>query len=168
MVSQTIILAICSPTTLQNLGDGIPVFIIHLDAMFLHPVRDDDVRPLDHIPDSMQICPQCHLEAIAYALVQRHLPARRQVVICTRVSQSESRQQDFHLSRLCFDLRPILKVTRLLLEEHLQDSSFSRSSLDGNRGSTAHLMFQPLSEIRFKGNKDCVIHDSKFLCKVSK
>ena len=158
MVSQTIILAICSPTTLKNLGDGIPVFIIHLDAMFLHPVRDDDVRPLDHIPDGMQIRPQCHLEAIAYALVQRHLSARRQVVISACISQSESRQQDFHLPRQCFNLWPILRVTRLFLEEHLQDSSFSRSSLDGNGASTAHLMFQPLCKIRFKGNKDSVFH----------
>ena len=91
MVRQTMILAIHSPTTLENLGDSVPVLVIHLDAMFLHPVRDDDVRPLDHIPDSMQIRPHSHLEAIAYALVQRLLTARRQIVICTRVPQSEPR-----------------------------------------------------------------------------
>lgn len=56
-VCEAVVRAIYRPFPLQNLGDGIPVRIIVRDAMFCHPFRYSDVRPLHHIPHGMEVFP---------------------------------------------------------------------------------------------------------------
>ena len=99
MVSKPAILAVYRPITLQNLRNGIPIGIIHLDAMRLHPVSYSHIRPSYHIPHRMQLLPQHHLEAVTDTGMQTYLPAWRQIIEDARILRLKCRQQDFHLSR---------------------------------------------------------------------
>lgn len=78
MVSEAMIRAIHCTITLQNLGDGVPVRVVHLNAMCLHPVLDGFLCTLHYIAYRMQVLPECHLEAAAYALSQTYGTLRRQ------------------------------------------------------------------------------------------
>ena len=57
-VCEAVVRAIYRSFPLQNLGDSIPVRIIVRDAMFCHPFRYSDVRPLHYISYGVQILPE--------------------------------------------------------------------------------------------------------------
>lgn len=105
VISQPFIRAINSTFALQDLRDGVPVRVVILDAMFLHPFRNGDVIPAYDIAHGVKLLPQLHPEPVAYASVETYLPPWREVVIASDVLMREIRQDDFHLSRIGCELR---------------------------------------------------------------
>ena len=64
MVCEAVVRAIHRPFPLQCLGDGIPVRVVILDAMRLHPIGNCLVRPGNDITDGMQLLPELHPEPV--------------------------------------------------------------------------------------------------------
>lgn len=163
-VRQSSVLAVHRPFPLEYLRNGVPVAVIRLDPVLYHPFFNRLIRSFGDIPDSLNIPPQSHKEAVAYALVQRPLSFWRQVVIRTDILMFEERQHNLHLSRQRFYLRYVILAFRLQLEMLHEDVTLRRTPFQRDRVRAATLMSEPLSEIRFKRKKDGVCHS----CKITK
>ena len=67
MICKPLVRAINGTFALQDLRDGVPVRVVILDAMFLHPFRNGDVIPPYDIAHGVQLFPQLYPEPVAYA-----------------------------------------------------------------------------------------------------
>ena len=116
-VSEAITGAIYGSLALQNLGNCIPVFVVILDAVLLHPFGDCNIGTSDDVADCVEIFPECDLEAVADTCVKAFFAPFGQIVVQTDVPMLEARQYYFDLAREWLQLRTVVLVLGLWFEE---------------------------------------------------
>ena len=160
MVCEAVVRAIHRPFPLQRLGDGVPVRVVILDAMRLHPIGNCLVRPGNDITDGVQLLPELHPEPILNALMNLPLAFLRQEVVASDVDFLEARDDYLHLVFQWLQLWcPFLPSGRLG-QPHLHDVSFCRVflQLDGRFSTT--LMDEPLLQVWLQCDEHCILHKS--------
>ena len=154
MVSQPTSRAIYCTFALQYFGDGVPVLVVILDAMFLHPFRYGDVITTDDIADGVQILPELYTEPVLEASTQTNLSPFGEIVVCAYLFAVEVGQNDFHLSRKRSQLRNPVRIFWRFREPQLQDVRLGRPSFDPDGIFIAALMSEPLFHIRLQSDKN--------------
>ena len=66
---------------LVSFSDGVPIFLVHLDAVLAHKSVDKFVLSLEQRRELVERSPQLHIEAIADSSDEQVLGILRQVVI---------------------------------------------------------------------------------------
>ena len=124
MVREAVVRAIHRPFALQRLGNGVPVRVVILDAVCLHPIGDCLVRPFNDIADGVQFFPELHPESVLDALMNLPLSLFRQEVVASDVDFLETRDDHLHLVFERLQLWNPFLPPRRLSQPHLHDVRF--------------------------------------------
>ena len=100
MVCETSVGAIDGTFALEDFGDGVPVAVVVLNAVTLHPEADGDVGATRDVTDGVEVAPQGDAEPVSDTFAQTDGSTGRQVIVCPYVLPFEARQDDLHLSLL--------------------------------------------------------------------
>ena len=160
MIREAVVRAIHRTFPLQCLGDGVPVRVVILDAMRLHPIGNRLVRPGNDITNGVQLLPELHSEPVLDALMNLSLSFLWQEVVAADIDFLEAGDYYLHLVFQRLQLWcPFLPSGRFG-QPHLHDVSLCRVflQLDGRFSTT--LMDEPLQQVWLQCDEHCILHKS--------
>lgn len=112
---------------LVSFSDGVPVLLVHLDAMLAHKSVDKFVLSLEQRRELVERSPQLHIEAIADSSDEQVLGVLRQVVIRSDVLRLEIWNSDYHCTGIV-SLNLLWHIIRLHFEKRFENATLDAAA----------------------------------------